>query len=523
MNLSNEARVIQSLFYIQDKKTQLKVPFILNRAQRFLDKEEAPRIIIAKARQKGFSSAILAKFGVRCLGKEGTHAVVMSHEAGATQRLLDKVQYYLRHIRGPKPVYGRNSRNELYFPKLESTYYIGTAGAKAFGRGDWITDLHCSEYAWWEDTIRHQAGIFQAVPMTGRIVIESTGNGRNNDFYYIWKHADDMGYKRLFCPWFIDDEYTLPCTEWKPDCPKYNGYLLDLQHKFKLSDRHMKWYEQKFKELREDLKLMQQEYPSEPEECFQATGGALFHVEGTFSPSWKTERVEGYYVNWLVTHPLPSMDYVIGCDPSGGTGNDDTAIQVFCCQTGEQVLELFNPHINPIECGRLLVKVGEKYNKAYIIVEGNNHGAAVVPWLKENYDRQRIYKSKMATASSPPKYGWWNSSISKHALVGLILNEIPQTIFYGKQTVDELNSFEETPEGRLEGKSDNCVIASGLAMIGLKKFFYLRGQHIPKPIVVEKPRNYMSYTFEEVYDQISKKGRGRGFYGPQVGWGYPNR
>jgi len=93
MNLSNEARVIQSLFYIQDKNTQLKVPFILNRAQRFLDEEEAPRIIISKARQKGFSSAILAKFGVRCLGKDGTHAVVMSHEAGATQRLLDKVQY----------------------------------------------------------------------------------------------------------------------------------------------------------------------------------------------------------------------------------------------------------------------------------------------------------------------------------------------------------------------------------------------------------------------------------------------
>ena len=190
--LSNEARAMQQLFHIQNKEG-VKVPFILTPAQQFLDEEETNRIIIAKARQKGFSSGIKGKFTIRCLGKDGTHAVIMSHEAGATQRHMDQVQYLLKHMKGPKPVFGRNSRGELYFPKTESTFYIGTAGSKAFGRGDWITDLHCSEYAWWEDAIKHQAGVFQAVPRSGRIVLESTGNGRNNDFYYIWKHADDIG------------------------------------------------------------------------------------------------------------------------------------------------------------------------------------------------------------------------------------------------------------------------------------------------------------------------------------------
>ena len=517
--LSNEARVIQSLFYLQNKEGA-KVPFLLNSAQQFLDQEETNRIIIAKARQKGFSSGIKGKFTVRCLGKDGTHAVIMSHEAGATQRHMDQIQYLLKHMRGPKPVFGRNSRGELYFPKTESTFYIGTAGSKSFGRGDWITDLHCSEYAWWEDAIRHQAGVFQAVPKSGRIVLESTGNGRNNDFYYVWKHADDMGYKRLFYPWFADDEYTLACTSWKPDCPKYNGYLLDLHTKLKVSIQHMKWYESKFKELREDLKLMQQEYPSTPEECFQATGGALFNVQESFSSSWNTERQFGYFVNHLGGHPVSSYTYVIGCDPSGGTGNDDMAIQIFCCQTGEQVLELFNPHINPIECGRLLVQFGNLFNKAFIITEGNNHGAAVVPWLKENYDRQLIFKSRFATQSSPAKYGWWNSSASKHALVGLILEEIPQTIFYGKQTVDEINSFEETPTGKLEGKSDNCVISTGLAMLGLKKYFYLRGSHIPKPKVEKLKPNYMTYTFEEIMTNLEKRRRGNGYFPSQVGMGY---
>jgi hypothetical protein len=517
--LSNEARAIQQLFHIQNKEG-VKVPFILTPAQQFLDEEETNRIIIAKARQKGFSSGIKGKFTIRCLGKDGTHAVIMSHEAGATQRHMDQVQYLLKHMKGPKPVFGRNSRGELYFPKTESTFYIGTAGSKAFGRGDWITDLHCSEYAWWEDAIKHQAGVFQAVPRSGRIVLESTGNGRNNDFYYIWKHADDMGYKRLFYGFFMDDEYTLPVSNWKPDCPKYNGYLLDLKHKHNLSDQTMAWYEAKFKELREDLKLMQQEYPSTPEECFQATGGALFLVEEAYSSLWVTKRLMDYYVNLLEGHPSSNYQYIIGCDPSGGTGNDDTSISIFCTQTGEQVLELFNPHINPIQCGRLLVDLGNLYNKAYIITEGNNHGAAVIPWLKENYDRQLIFKSKLPTASSPAKYGWWNSNISKHVLVGLILEEIPQTIFYGKQTVDELNSFEETPEGRLEGKSDNCVISTGLAMMGLKKYQYLRGTHIPKPIAVKAKLNYMTYTLDEVLENIGKRKQGNSYLGNQVGVGY---
>ena len=276
MSLSNEAIAIEKLFFIQDKDTGAKVPFILKPAQRFFDQEEGKRILIAKARQLGFSSIIGAKFGIRCLGKFGTHAVVMSHEAGATQRLLDKVHFYLNHMKGPRPTFGRNSRNELYFPKTESSYYIGTAGSKAFGRGDWISDLHCSEYAWWEEPERHATGLFQAVPYSGRIIIESTGNGRNNDFYYLWEHADSMGYKRIFFPWFASLEYTLPLSpgkSWKPDLPKYNGQLIDLQRKFNLKDIQMNWYEMKFKELREDLKMIQQEYPSEPEECFQASGG----------------------------------------------------------------------------------------------------------------------------------------------------------------------------------------------------------------------------------------------------------
>jgi hypothetical protein len=524
---SSEASAIEALFHIQDKGGA-KVPYILNKAQTFFDNQdncfERTRILIAKARQKGFSSIILAKFAIRCLGKSGTHAVCVSHESHATQRLLDKVDYFLKHIKGPDPIFGRHSRQELYFPKMESTYHVGTAGAKTFGRGDWITDLHCSEYAFWENPTIHFAGLFQAVPQGGRIYIESTGNGRNNDFYYLWEKAEDMGYQRLFYPWFADEEYslTLPLskTSWKPDTPRYNPYLLELKAKHKLSDQQMHWYEMKLRELREDINMMQQEYPSEPEECFQATGGAIFdNVQLSTSQGWQTTRDFGYYATKLTDHPRGGFTYVVGADPSGGTGHDDAAVQVFCCETFEQVYELYNNRINPIAFAQLLCEVGTRYNNAYVIPEANNHGAAVVPYLKMNYPPERVYKRKYGTKSTFPMYGWQNTDVSKHAMVGLVQEMLDQVTLYGIQTVKELKAYEENEEGKMSGTSDNLVIAIGLAFMGLRKFEYLRRDYV-RPRIVEpaKKKNYMVYTFEDMMSRINVKKS----HTAQVGRGYPN-
>jgi hypothetical protein len=512
--MTREADAVRKLFFIQNKDG-VKVPFVFNNAQLKLDSVDNPygrtRIIIAKARQLGFSSSILSKFTIRCLGNEGRHAVVMSHEADATQRLLDRAQYYLKHMRGPKPMCGRNSRQELYFPKTESTYFIGTAGSRAFGRGDFVTDLHCSEYAFWPEPERHATGLFQAVPWSGRIYIESTGNGRNNDFFYYWTNAEQMGYQRLFCPWFETDEYELdpPSSDgvWRPDCGKHNARLLDLKHKYKLSDRKMAWYEMKFKELREDWRMMQQEYPSEAEECFQATGGTVFNnVNYTYNPLWQADKLFGYYCYHLTNHPQPNLHYAVGGDPSGGTGHDDAAIVVFCIETNEQVFELSSNTINPLEFAKLLIDVGNLYNTAYIVCEANNHGAAVIPYLKTHYPQHMLFKSKLATRVTPARFGWYNTRLTKHQIIGLMQEWLDQVSLYGLGTVKELKAFEETPEGDFKGRSDNLVIATGLAMMGLKRFSHLRTEYLtPRPALPEKPKSYMYYTFDEIMENLEKR------------------
>lgn len=506
------------MFFIQ-QKDGAKVPFTLNGDQAKYDRNRTKRDIIPKARQRGFSSLGIAYQTVDCLGKQGTRAVLISHEAKATQRLLDKAAYYIRNLRGCQASLGRHSRNEFYFPETESTFYIGTAGAKAFGRGDTINHLHISEYAWWEsDALKQVAGLFQAVPLSGTIRIESTGHGRQNDFYYMVENADRLGYAVHFTPWWDNTEYQIepPPQGWVPE--GFEHYFQDLKTQYNLSEQQLYWYWIKLLEFRMDIRYMQQEYPSRLEECFQATGGAVFpDVTRVKSDKWlyRLESIEGvkHHIRseYLDGHPRPRRSYVIGADPSGGTGNDEAAVQIICLETLEQVYELGSSLIDPVVFAHFLACLGRLYNEAYIVCEGNNHGIATHSVLKKEYTLSKIYKRVLPSRSGTTKYGFQTTEESKKQLVGAIKQFI-ETGFtlYGQKTLTELSKFEEDPDtGRMEGPEDGLVIALGLASIGYFKYGRYAHQILEEPQRTERETyegvNLMFYTFEDLMDRLKKQ------------------
>lgn len=514
LELTPQARAIEALFPIQDKEGH-RVPFKLNPSQKAFDQVRlsSNKNLITKARQKGFSAFILALFAIDCMGQEGTKAVVVSHEGDATQRLLNRVHYYLKHMNGPKPVLGRHSRNELYFPKTESTFYIGTAGSRAFGRGDTITHLHLSEYAWWgEDALKHVAGLWQAVPKTGKIYVESTGKGRSNDFYQMFKDHKGLGFNHFHRSWWEDDEYSLPVPEgWQLQPPWIEPRHMEIMYALKdqlpqLKEGQLFWYYQKLLEFRGKVNTMQQEYPSTPEECFQATGGSVFpNADYQDSEKW----IDGYHLNvyssHLEGHPKQGLHYVLGSDPSGGTGNDDATILVFCVETMEQVFEWVDNRTNPVRLGTLIREVGEHYNEAFCIVEANNHGISTLAVLKEIYPRMSIFK-RATPLHSEPKYGFLTSDNSKAGVTGL-LNELLEEglIIYSKRLRDALLAFEEYADGKMEGREDHLVIAACLAGVGLRKQEVYRHT---KPEIIINPyqealrvanQNHMYMTYDEIF------------------------
>jgi hypothetical protein len=144
---------IENFYYIVDRERK-KRPFIFNNIQNKLFEEMERRTLVLKYRKGGISSQILAMFDVACILEDNTRAVVISHEKSSTKRLLDRVYYYHEHLALP-PNVDKSSSEEISFPETRSSFYIGTAGSRAFGRGDDITHLHISEFDWWEHTDRY--------------------------------------------------------------------------------------------------------------------------------------------------------------------------------------------------------------------------------------------------------------------------------------------------------------------------------------------------------------------------------
>lgn len=502
--LSKEARVIEALFNIQDKEG-LTVPFRLNPSQATYDTVRTNHDLIPKARQKGFSTYRVAIQLAECLGIPGTRAVLISHEAGATQRLLDRAQFMLKHIKGPQPVLGRNSRNELYFPKNESTYYIGTAGARSFGRGDTITSLHISEYAWWEgEAKRHVAGLMQAVPASGRVCIESTGNGQGNDFYYMCQHSKELGYNVFFRSWWEDDEYKLTApSEWQ--ATRHEEFFEKLRDRApQLTEDQLYWYYNKLLEFRGDTRLLQQEYPTVVQECFQATGHSVYTtVPWEENRSYEMTYYENYRINFLQGHPIPGYTYVLGADPSGGTLNDDAAIEVICLETLEEVCSFALNSIDPVAFAYLVVKLGRRFNEAYLIVEANNHGAAVIPILRKEYSINKIYRRQMTISKTGRiPYGFINNETSKKEASGCLLECIELGLkIYDEKTKIELESIQEADNGNLGAKEDNRWMALCFACIGIKKY-YSRKKDL-NPIVIHKPKfdGKFVISFEDIFNK----------------------
>ncbi len=153
---------IEKSFLIIDKE-MASIPFKLNPPQQRMLTELSGMDIILKARQEGISSLVLALFAIDFITIENINCVVISHEDKATQRLLDRVKYFLSSMEktfpGEPPYKLKyNSRYEIVNTAKNSKFYIGTAGARAFGRGDTINNLHVSELALWPDQERLMLG-----------------------------------------------------------------------------------------------------------------------------------------------------------------------------------------------------------------------------------------------------------------------------------------------------------------------------------------------------------------------------
>lgn len=254
-------------------------PFVFNKAQRFLhekletqlEEKGKVRALILKGRQQGCSTYVGARFYHKAIHNFGQRVFILTHEQDATDNLFEMVNRYHEHNHPIcKPHTGASNAKELDFDLLDSSYRVGTAGAKAVGRSQTLQLFHASEYAFWPNANLHAAGVLQAVadlPGT-EIIKESTANGMGNLFHQEWQKAEAglSEYQAIFIPWFWQDEYRKPVP---PDFSLSEADEL-YQAAYGLDDEQMAWRAAKIIDLGE--LLFMQEYPATASEAFQLTG-----------------------------------------------------------------------------------------------------------------------------------------------------------------------------------------------------------------------------------------------------------
>lgn len=484
-----ERAVIETLFKVVDKAQQ-DVDFILNTAQRTIDDQWSQRMIIPKARQEGVSMYFLARQTVRCLGRKNTRAVVISHDTESTEKMLDRVKYFIDNLKGPKAVIKNSNKNEITFPKTNSMFYIGTAGARAFGRGDTITDLHCSEVAYWPNAKKLLSGLLAAVPkVTGCVSIESTGNGAGDDYHSRCMRAarGQSTYRLVFLPWHTFPEYEIPMT------PEQGADFMqtlredieepEMLEKYNLRPGQLAWRRMIIEDESDgDLYLWNKDYPSCLDDCFQIAGGGVFQkVLYVETERWRKSDIDPKF-HFLDGHPHKDMHYVIGGDVAAGVRQDSSVAEIFCLETDEQVGEWISNSIEPDVFAHKLAHLGRMFNEAFIAVESNNHGILTLKELSSHdyerghvrYPLHKIYRTpgkKRNTTGDEVKrvtdLGVRTTVASKPYIIGTLRKKLSTSaVIHSPVLKNELSTFVELENGDM-GASDNChddtVMAAGMA------------------------------------------------------------
>lgn len=489
---------IEEYFSVETKDGNV-VPFNLNNKQNQLlngiEKVEKPvRVLILKGRQFGFSTLILALFFVKCLVVNNTRAVVISHTEDATKKLFRRVKFFANTLTA-KPVLDKESEREFTFPETNSYFYIGTAGTKTFGRGDNITDLHCSEVGVWKNAGTVMNGLLQAVGMSGNVFIETTANGYGNYLHRLWQKSwkKISTWTALFFSWIDFEEYEKdvePNFERTEDETELvNKHLLNLSEE--KANRKLSWRRWKIAETETEKgftpeEIFQQEYPFTPEEAFLATGNSYFNKDRIIeliqkaeppleigdiilnpnnTPSFLKNR-EGRLKIW--EYPEKYHYYVIGGDVGEGKSGGDFSVLNVIDNYSLKTVAKFKARIRPDEFAKIGFALGKWYNNAYIAIENNSGLWTLTDIWERGYENLYFTESiDRITKNVIPKLGFnTNEKTRKPLLDNLLalLNKFDD-IWTNEDLLQECLVFVRNESGRpeaMQGENDDEIFATAI-------------------------------------------------------------
>lgn len=433
------------------------IPFVLNEAQQIIADTLLPllfaetpapiSVVIHKARQEGVSVflAILKKYVAtrrrripmaHLLPTDKLASDFFEQKAkplyeGSHPQLLPEIT----HTTKPTPMMRfRKFQKQNYASVIK---YIGSQ-SRAAGRSGTYQVVILDEYAFYERVDNIERGMLATMPKTGLslTVYVSTANGINH-FYDAVKAARQKGSRMiyLFLPWHILSEY-----EREPDpgsrlaklesLTEYEMKLLEIfeeagypQHTWV---RKLAFYEYTMEiEAKNDQEYMFENYPSTPEESFEASGKPV--LPHSVLMRWREQPSEFKYIeqrmqsqgaltsgkitfvevdrSTIRRYELPKAGrrYMLWVDPSNGEEDGDTSAGVVIDLENMEEVCTFAERIDQTELAEMCVNLARYYNNAMIVPE-RNMGRVLIEWIRL-LGYTRLYVDPSSASSRTPKYG----------------------------------------------------------------------------------------------------------------------
>jgi hypothetical protein len=280
----------------QEDDEGLVLPFKPNRAQRRLLSRLWHRNVILKARQLGFTTLICIIWLDHALFNPNSRCGIIAHDREAAEVVFrDKVKFAYDNLpaalKHAMPLLNC-TKSEMLFAHNNSSVRVATSM-----RSGTIHRLHISEFGkicakYPDKAAEVVTGSIPAVPKSGILVIESTAEGRDGEFYSITKRAEALAqqskpltprdYRFHFYPWWQAPEYRLdPGGVLVTD--KDREYFAQVEAKMgtTLDAEQRAWYvATRDADFSGNEERMWQEFPSTPEEPFQvSTEGTYYAVQ----------------------------------------------------------------------------------------------------------------------------------------------------------------------------------------------------------------------------------------------------
>lgn len=289
---------IEHLYKIRNKEGQLVV-FKRNKAQLHYSQNLHTRNIILKSRQLGFTTYESIDSLDDSLFTPNLDALMIAHNLDAGESIFDKkIKFAWEQLRPEiRALYSVDSKTTktLKFDfgkdnsgqeKGFSSLAVDTSGRSGTYRRVHVTELAELAKKYPKKVPEIMEGTIPAVPTSGRIDIESTSQGASGDFYEMFMSAWENGqpkspleWKAHFYNWTWDElELTgitpIPFSEMQQG-EKFKEYAI----KHRLNEIQITYYYQKWLSLNKKWNSLKREYPTTPQEAFEAVAEGTWYGE----------------------------------------------------------------------------------------------------------------------------------------------------------------------------------------------------------------------------------------------------